>query len=208
MCVAGVLCGRCRPNYGMTAPFKCNLCLGAQPTSSPDGDPTQQQRPWPGPISALYLVYWFVLTCWLLLCVRFSKPAPARPRNSLQPGTVPKPVAKEWQGTGRQAIEGDVRSSRDQRPLQSHEEKFIRDMPGHVQGARGNSNTTRGWQRASTARGSEKNTSRSIDITKVRCADAGTMHHACTRHCSRARCCASSDLWPGAGCAGMFLVYT
>lgn len=167
----------------MTAPFKCNLCLGAPPSSSPDGDPTQQQLARPGPISALYLVYWFVLTCWLLLCVRFSKPAPARPRNSLQPGTVPKPVAAEWQGTGRQAIEGDVRSSRDQRPLQSHEEeKLIRDMPGHVQGARGNSNTTLGgWQRASsTAQGSDKNTSRSIDITKVCCADAAPMHHACT----------------------------
>lgn len=69
----GVLCGVCIKGFGTTSPFSCSKCLGAHFSQDQLGN-LQVQQPGPAGISGLYFAYWFVLTCWLLLCVRFSVP--------------------------------------------------------------------------------------------------------------------------------------
>jgi hypothetical protein len=67
----GILCGSsCIKGFGVTSPFKCNRCLGITVTPSVDNGYTAGVSPGPSKISAVYFVYWFVLTCWMLFTVR------------------------------------------------------------------------------------------------------------------------------------------
>lgn len=81
----GVLCGVCSRGFGQTAPFKCNRCVGFEHTVDLNTAPAA--LPGPGAISGLYFVYWLVLTCWLLVAVRFSKLPPDQ-RASIPAGDI------------------------------------------------------------------------------------------------------------------------
>ena len=67
----GILCGSsCIKGFGVTSPFKCNRCLGITVTPSVENGYTAGDLPGPSKISAVYFVYWFVLTYWMLYTVR------------------------------------------------------------------------------------------------------------------------------------------
>lgn len=73
----GPLCGVCLEGFGQVTPFQCRRCLGTDVVFDARGSEVVVQTG-PRRISGLYFAYWLVLTCWLVLCVRFSMPSAYR----------------------------------------------------------------------------------------------------------------------------------
>lgn len=64
----GVMCGVCVKGFGVTGPFKCRKCLGAQ-SADPSNPAKASKPPSLAGISGLYFFYWFVLTGWYVFTV-------------------------------------------------------------------------------------------------------------------------------------------
>lgn len=138
----GILCGGgCIKGYGTTAPFKCNRCLGTQTVPSVANGYSAGPAPGPARISAVYFVYWFVLTCWLLFTVRSFVLA----SSPQQPGKAGVAAAAPA-GPVVETVDGPVAVG----------SAAAKDMEGG-----------RGWGVQATGP-PPKESARSLDITKVR----------------------------------------
>jgi hypothetical protein len=72
----GDLCGVCARGYGMTSPFSCSYCQGAQADySKTTGDLVLIKEPSRGGLSGLYIFYWVALTAWCCLSVWAALPS-------------------------------------------------------------------------------------------------------------------------------------
>jgi hypothetical protein len=196
----GILCGVCSRGFGQTAPFKCNRCIGYGSSSAK----APQPGPGPAPISGLYFVYWLALTCWLLLCVRFSTVAP-RVGPTQTPDRKPAvtaaravlqecQVADAWKDTSDIAAGPpmiDTSGAPDQQQQQQQQS-----------GTNGFGQATS----AAAAQPKQQRTSKSLDITKVCCAVLSTVVLCCCAVFRRCQACFTSPAGAAAVAGSPFYV--